>query len=141
MSADTNDVRVCRDAAVNCPAGESECAESHSGCMGGNDPANSCQPSLTRGRFASSAMRQAARITMWMPIGKRQLLASRATRNFASFGVIAAAVAAVSLVLIAAWRSWRVLPAKWRDRLTKLLATYHIGTKLKVHHRLLSDRL
>ena len=42
----TVDVRICGDASANCPAGTTECAESDSGCVGGDDPAAPCCPEL-----------------------------------------------------------------------------------------------
>ena len=43
----TMDARICGDASANCPAGTTECAESDSGCVGGDDPAAPCCPELT----------------------------------------------------------------------------------------------
>ena len=43
----TIDVRACADVAAGCPAGQSECAQSLSGCAGGTNSTTPCRPGLT----------------------------------------------------------------------------------------------
>ena len=135
MSASTNDTRVCRDAAVNCPAGEPECTQSHSGCAGGNDPATACQP-LLEGPFCLVCKKNMSQPHYYADASDAEPATCKPCpfEGLAAFGLIAAAVAAVLLVLLvllAAWRLWRLMPAKWRDRLTEPFMTYRIRTKLK----------
>ena len=131
MSNATVDVRACSDAAVGCEAGRSECAESHSGCIGGSDPSTPCRAELG-GIFC--------RLCANTSIPKYYVAASEAAPATCSpceefmpvLALMMVALLGALVLLMALRRLWRRLDQKTRNWITSRWAAFGLETKAKL---------
>ena len=129
-SRTSDDVRACADVAVNCPNGQGECAQSHSGCIGGDDPARPCRPGLT-GVFCL-ACTNVSRPHYYVAASEAAPAYCRPCDDIAMTLLIGCiCLVALPLIAFAVIRSWRCLPLSWRTALWRRWTAYGVRSKLK----------
>ena len=134
QSASTIDVRQCPDAAENC-GGASECAESSSGCRGGNR-SDVCRTGLT-GAFCRLCSANATRGAAFHYVPAEGARVARCRRCEETLGTTLGYAAAILVgVLITLWTAHcmqrALVPPLWKGRLQQLHRALGLGTKLKI---------
>jgi hypothetical protein len=126
------DVRSCKDRAVGCPPGMSECPQSNSACAGGDSLEAQCRPELTGIYCQLCANKSKAHFIV--PASE----ASPATclpcdESFVLPATISvASVATLPAFLYGGLKLWHRLPAWFRNKVIRRWSLYRLGTKIKV---------
>ena len=125
----TVDVRACADAAIGCSVGQSECAQTRSGCAGGTDSNVPCRPGLT-GIFCIVCANSTAQHPHFYAAASDTSPATCSPCEEAFvlpfIAAVTAAIAPSALVLLGLR-----LPRTWRKRAARQFQVLDLSVKLK----------